>query len=65
MSKAKALREMSEEQLTSELTQTQNELFRLRIQASTEKLDAPSQLRKLRRSIARIKTVLQERTGSV
>lgn len=64
MSKAKELREMSEEQLTSELSQTQNELFRLRIQASTEKLDAPSNLRKLRRSIARIKTLLRERVGS-
>jgi large subunit ribosomal protein L29 len=61
MSKAKELREMSDEQLTAELTQTQQELFRLRFQASTEKLDAPSNLRKLRRSIARLKTLLHER----
>jgi large subunit ribosomal protein L29 len=61
MSKAKELREMSSEQLTVELTQTQQELFRLRFQASTEKLDAPSNLKKLRRSIARIKTILRER----
>lgn len=61
MSKAKELREMSDEQLTAELQQTQNELFRLRFQASTEKLDAPSNLRKLRRTIARIKTILRER----
>ncbi|WP_437225874.1 50S ribosomal protein L29 [Planctomicrobium sp. SH661] len=61
MSKAKELREMSEEQLTAELSQTQQELFRLRLQASTEKLDAPSNLRKLRRSIARMKTILHER----
>jgi len=64
MSKAKELREMSEEQLTSELAQTQNELFRLRIQASTEKLDAPSNLRKLRRTIARIKTLIHERSAA-
>lgn len=62
MSKAKELREMSEEQLRVELSQTQQELFRLRFQASTEKLDAPTNLRKLRRSIARIKTVLHERS---
>jgi large subunit ribosomal protein L29 len=61
MSKAKALRELNNEQLQSELTQTQQELFRLRIQASTEKLDAPSNLRKLRRAIARMKTVITER----
>jgi len=61
MSKTKELREMSDEQLQSELTQTQQELFRLRLQASTEKLDAPSNLRKLRRQIARMKTIAHER----
>ena len=64
MSKAKELREMSDEQLSSELTETQNELFRLRFQASTEKLDAPSNLKKLRRSIARIQTILRERASA-
>ena len=63
MSKAKELREMSDEQLQVELTQTQQELFRLRMQASTEKLDAPSNLRKLRRTIARMKTIAHERVG--
>jgi large subunit ribosomal protein L29 len=54
-------REMSVEQLGSELKQTQKDLFKLRFQASTEKLDAPSNLKKLRRLIARINTVLRER----
>ena len=61
MSKAKEFREMNLEQLQAELNQTQQELFRLRFQASTEKLDAPSNLKKLRRTIARIKTILHER----
>lgn len=61
MSKAKEIREMNDEQLVAELKQTQHELFRLRFQASTEKLDAPSNLKKLRRGIARMKTVLRER----
>lgn len=61
MSKAQELREMNDEQLTAELNQTQQELFRLRFQASTEKLDAPSNLTKLRRTIARIKTLQHER----
>lgn len=65
MSHASEIREMNDEQLTAELKQTQQELFQLRFQASTEKLDAPSQLRKLRRSIARIKTILHERRTSV
>ena len=65
MSKAKELREMNDEQLTAELNQTQQELFRLRFQASTEKLDAPSNLTKLRRTIARIKTLQHERRLAV
>lgn len=52
---------MSDDQLQHELRQTQQDLFRLRFQAATEKLDAPSNLRKLRQQIARIKTVMRER----
>ncbi|WLD10802.1 50S ribosomal protein L29 [Planctellipticum variicoloris] len=61
MNKAKQLREMSSEQLEFQMRETQQSLFKLRFQAATEKLDAPSSLRKLRREIARIKTVLRER----
>lgn len=60
-SKARELREMNDEQLAVEIEQTQQELFRLRFQASTEKLDAPSNLKKLRRRIARLKTIQRER----
>jgi large subunit ribosomal protein L29 len=62
MTKTNEIREMNDEQLRHELRETQQELFRLRFQASTEKLDAPSSLRKLRKRIARIKTVQRERT---
>lgn len=58
---ATEFREMSDEQLASELVQTQKDLFRLRFQASTEKLDAPSGLKKLRRTIARLNTIVRER----
>jgi large subunit ribosomal protein L29 len=61
MNKANQLREMSSEQLEFQMRETQQGLFKLRFQAATEKLDAPSSLRKLRREIARIKTVLRER----
>jgi large subunit ribosomal protein L29 len=61
MTKATHLREMSDDQLKHELLQTQQELFRLRFQAASERLDAPSNLRKLRRIIARIKTIQRER----
>lgn len=61
MSTAAELREMSDEQLTHELRESQQALFRLRFQAATERIDAPSNLRKLRQTIARIKTIQRER----
>ena len=61
MVKTAELREMSDEQLALTLKDTVDNLFRLRIQAQTERLDAPSELRKHRRTIARIKTLQRER----
>lgn len=59
--KATELREMSDEQLGITLKETSSDFFRLRTQGQTEKLDAPSELRKSRRTIARIKTIQRER----
>ncbi|MSR57735.1 MAG: 50S ribosomal protein L29 [Planctomycetaceae bacterium] len=62
MAKAHELREMSDDQLEFSLKEAQESLFKLKFQASTEKLDAPSNLRKARREIARLKTIIHERT---
>ncbi|MEM7313952.1 MAG: 50S ribosomal protein L29 [Planctomycetota bacterium] len=59
---ANELREMSDEQLVDTLNDTCKSFFRLKIQAQTERLDAPSELRRHRRLIARIKTVQGERS---
>jgi large subunit ribosomal protein L29 len=64
MSKAKELREMSTEQLQFTLQEAQKKLFDLKFQATTEKLDAPSNLKKGRREIARIHTILRQRNAS-
>ncbi len=61
MSKANELREMSDEQLELTLRETTSNLFHLRLQAQTERLDAPSELRKHRRMIARIQTIQNQR----
>lgn len=61
MSKPAALREQSDEQLESLLRETQEHLFRLRLQRQTERLEAPSEIVKAKREIARIKTILRER----
>jgi large subunit ribosomal protein L29 len=63
MTKASELREMSDEQLALTLKETTSNLFHLRLQAQTERLDAPSELRKQRRTIARIQTIQNQRKG--
>ena len=61
MSKIDELRDMSDEQLRLTLKEAVENLFRLRIQSQTEKLDAPSELRRNRRLVARIKTIQTQR----
>jgi large subunit ribosomal protein L29 len=61
--KATEIREMSDEQLALTLTDTAKNLFHLRVQAQTERLDAPSELLKARRLIARIKTIQGQRAA--
>ena len=58
---ASELREMSDEQLEATLKETCNTLFRLRLQAQTERLDVPSELKRNRQIIARIKTIQTQR----
>jgi large subunit ribosomal protein L29 len=61
MIKTSELRDMSDEQLRLLLKETMDHLFRLRLQSQTERLDAPSELRKNRRLIAQINTVRHQR----
>jgi large subunit ribosomal protein L29 len=61
MTTATELREMSDEQLGLTLKESAEALFRLRIKAQTERLETPSELRKHRRLIARLKTIQGER----
>ena len=55
------LREMSDEQLEATAAEAATELFRLRFQSQSERLNTPSDIRKNRRLIARIKTLQTER----
>ena len=61
MTIASELREMSEDQLNANLREACNTLFKLKVQAQTDRLDVPSELRRLRAEIARIKTIQNER----
>ena len=64
MTKATELREMSDEQLGLTLKEAVENLFRMRIQSQTERLDAPSELRKARRLVARVKTIQTQRAAA-
>lgn len=59
--KANELREMSDEQLELTLKEAIESSFRLRVRGETERLDAPSEVRRNRRLIARIKTIQRQR----
>lgn len=61
MSKPSELHEKDDEQLSLLLKETQEQIFRLRLQSSTERLEAPSELLKAKREIARIKTIQRHR----
>ena len=57
----KELREKETPQLHHDLLEQRKHMFALRSQAVTEKLEDPSQLRKTRKVIARILTIIHQR----
>jgi large subunit ribosomal protein L29 len=59
--KAKEIRELSNEELQQKLSELKAELFNLRFQLATGQLDNPMRIRDVRKTIARIKTILRER----
>jgi large subunit ribosomal protein L29 len=59
--KTKDLRGMSDEQLGLTLKDVEKHLFQLRFQSATDRLETPSEMRKARKDIARIKTIQRER----
>ena len=61
MTKVRELREMAEDQIRAVWKDAAESLFRLRLQAQTEKLAAPTEVKKHRRTIARCQTILAER----
>jgi large subunit ribosomal protein L29 len=59
--KVKQIRDFSDDELTQKIKDLKGELFNLRFQAATGQLDNPMRIREVRKTIARIKTVLTER----
>ncbi len=60
--KPNELRDMSVEDLESRLGELTEERFRLRFRSATESIENPMRFRAIRRDIARIKTILEEKS---
>ena len=61
--RAKNLHDKSVEQLNEELVSLLKAQFGLRMQAATNQLQKSSELKKVRREIARVKTILGQKVG--
>lgn len=61
--KASELRIKTKEELLAELLNLSREQFNLRMQKATGQLAKSSQMKKVRREIARINTVLSQQAG--
>ena len=59
--KVSEIREMTNEELIQKITDSKDELFRLRFQLATGQLDNGMKIREVKRRIARLKTILRER----
>ena len=61
--KAQEIRDLSEKERQNKVTDLGQEIFNLRFQLATGKIENPSRLKSLRRDVARIKTIQQEAMG--
>ena len=62
--KAQEIRDLSEKERREKVADLGQEIFNLRFQLATGKIENPSRLKSLRRDVARIKTVQQEEKGN-
>ena len=64
MTSARELLELNEDDLRNRERDLDDQLFRLRIQKAMGHLDVPLKLREVRRDLARVKTVLRQKTAA-
>jgi large subunit ribosomal protein L29 len=61
--KAKEIRDLSISEIETNISDLKNELFSLRFQLATGQLSNNSRIREVRKTIARMKTIIHERAG--
>lgn len=59
--RTKEIRDLTHEEMQQKERELAEELFRLKLRKSTGQLDNPMRLRSLRRDLARLKTIRNER----
>jgi large subunit ribosomal protein L29 len=59
--KASELRELDADTLQAKVKELDDQLFRMRIQKSMGQLEAPGKIRNVRRELARVHTVLNQK----
>jgi large subunit ribosomal protein L29 len=62
--KASDVRSKTADELKDQLVDLKKEQFNLRFQRATQQLEKPTQVKKVRRDIARIKTILGEKNAA-
>jgi len=62
--KVAEIRELTVDDLHAKAKDLDDELFRLRIQKSMGQLEAPAKVRGVRRDLARVKTVLRQKSAA-
>ena len=62
--KAKELREMTTAELENKLSELKKDLFFLRMQHATNQLDNPLKINLVKKDIARVKTVIREKSAN-
>lgn len=59
--RAKEIRDRSDDELRKSLSDLEEQLFKLRFQKSTGQIENPQKIREVRKDIARVQTVINER----
>jgi len=59
--RAKEIRDRSDDELSKTLSDLEEQLFKLRFQKSTGQIENPQKIREVRKDIARVLTVINER----
>ena len=62
--RADEIREMSTQDIAARVKELEEEQFRLKFRSASEPLEDPLRLRVIRKDIARLKTVLKEKTAT-